>query len=89
MILTGMWQSKQNIKLWKHASPQVLTTSKSSRYTEFSIGMDDQNYLGTHIQLQFKMRDGYSLAHRISIKMYSQDCCYLFLCLEAKLDMTV
>lgn len=63
--------------------------SKSSHCTEFSIGMDDQNYLGTHTQLQFNLSDGCSLAHRISIKMYSKDSSYLFLCLAAKLDTTV
>lgn len=89
MILIGMWQSKQNIKLWKHASRQILTTPKSSHYTEFSIGMDDQNFLGAHTQLQFNLSDDCSPSHRISIRMYSKDKSYLFLCLAAKLDVTV
>lgn len=51
--------------------------------------MDDQNYLGTHTQLQFNLSDDCSPAHRISIKMHLKDSSYLFLCLAAMLDMTI
>lgn len=44
--------------------------SKSAHYTEFSTGMDDQNYLGTHTQLRFNLSEHCSPTHRISIKMY-------------------